>query len=1810
MAGLEFDGLLSSHSVFVSPVDRYGQQNTIDRYTRSKAIDAGEVGGGYDPERDPHWRWAGPADTGDSDRLDDLLAGPESGLAHSVMFEAQHEHQQQQQQQQQQQLELQQQQRPRPAGEQDHFAVSSPERLPADDDGDSWEDRSDIVGDNFDDAADRSWVRRPSVESVDDGHRHDGDDGTLVQHGAPSPVVESAAPAAPVVPAAAPPPTMPPPSASHSFEDQPVRGLADAKEKSLDELIAQGERQMREAQARTALIKPSLSSTAVVATPAAATARAQASAGIKNDEDNSGSSSKSGRWIGQRPVGHSVEMQGGPRRGPMASSRDGSSSSSSSVHSPIGSNLARGGGGGLRVSLRSGASFATSWSGGDLSMGVMPAVAAGAGGQNEEDESREERERREFYELEMELLREEESGEGAAAVAAAAAGDAGFDFHRQGGNAVAESEEHHEQHHDNFWDHEREGVVEGLQFESAANSKSRHLRWGSEAVETDSAHLAAAGRYQPLSEHVGVEGGSAGNTDDHSTRASHPQAMSPGGGGLRVTATSRCVVVHSDAEEESAWQGSVQIIPGGGLGGDTQRQNCIIRGGERMPRDEDGEDIRRWEVEEDNRDDDWPSQERDEWGQTVMRRGGSIQEVSQHAGQRMDALAMGSRRTVSGASSDEAGTTSTRRLQHNRLTHGPPSEATVHADDALPHENGGSSSVFPDERKRAGEQHSDAFEDDQAWGDVGNATAVVERAPSPGGAPRRNVNAGQQQGFPAGGRGVDVVDVGAPWSSQAPPEESGLPSPAGTPPPPPLPPPPPQGAPLQSKLVQRVFGARGRRGGARGGGGRGRHQASSGNGRGPRAGEGVNQEEGGQGGGSWAVQAELQGKLRELEEEVSRYKEENERARLARRKQETALAEVMRKRQEVREWAEAEKAAVEAWCAEQRQASAREKRTALKQLQGLRARSQAGGSLGGGTAVERRQRQEIEGFKATIERAKLDAETAKKKARASERRLQQQIKAGAERVAELEGQVSFLERQRVDALARSKGAGVLGGVGRPSKASASAGMSRSVNGGTMSIRKSANSIAMVRGAPGLAATEGASVTARGGGGRGTVATVDFAAESSSARRSRWPAKRNQEQEYEGGEREAFAEERAIAARDRWERQQEEEEVAEGANARSHRGESRSGSQGRATAARGGWKQDGGDRFGSNAYTSPVHESADPGLRQYEGEPGQQLGHEHRWAGDEGVGDGGRDARWEEEAVGEGGRQHLDSEAPGRRSDGGLPWRTDHSDARRDPNGSNGRSAASRMHGDAGQPPLNGLQHTDRAAGGSNGPRFRDCDRVPDEQHPDRQQEVHHAAASTFLRPTRMEINGRRGSEALVREGAAVSRESNGDGDRPPLEASWRVRRSASSPDGVKYDPMRYETAVVSQGSAAAAAAAAAEGGEHGAWAGAYPDLTRGERAGGREGMRTSSSHGRQSMRASASAAVVALDRTSALRHSDAAGTTGMGRGVGHPQFGEVLLEGAAGAGAAGAGDDDDDDDARVGQAEAGDSSSGGGGGGGGGARPQNWGRFNDEDRKEDSEFGNPAFTGGRSRPERGRKQAAMAQTVSGADGVVSHPAERERAHVYGGAGAAPDPTAVESLSASAGAGRELPSGSGASGSGGKVEHVLRDGRRVILFANGTQKETLPDGGCVVRFVNGDLKRVEGGTGVVVYTYAAARTTHTMHPSGLEVFEFPNGQVERHHKTGEKEIDFPDGTRKYILPSGREMSEFPDGVTVVEYPEGHRDVTSPDGTTHRERPDGTVQAEPARAGGLVSAEGGRMGATEREGIHPKLVTATGTSRGGW
>lgn len=633
----------------------------------------------------------------------------------------------------------------------------------------------------------------------------------------------------------------------------------------------------------------------------------------------------------------------------------------------------------------------------------------------------------------------------------------------------------------------------------------------------------------------------------------------------------------------------------------------------------------------------------------------------------------------------------------------------------------------------------------------------------------------------------------------------------------------------------------------------------------------------------------------------------------------------------------------------------------------------------------------------------------------------------------------------MEALASSKGAGVLGGVGGASKASATLGMSRSLSSGTTSVRKSANGIARARSASGVSATEGSSRTARGGEGRSSAANVDFVSvESAPARRSRWPVERNQEQEHERGEQDLFPEERPVAARDSCERRQEDEE--EGEDMRFHRGESCCVSEGGATtAARGGWRQDGGgERIGNNASLTPpvninVNGSAGHGARQYEGDPGRQPGQAHRWAREEGLGGGGQDARWEEEAGAEGGRR-LDSRNPDRPSDGGLPWRAEHAGAAgRDPNGSSGRSATSRLHEGADQPPPGGFRRTHGVDGEGNEPRFggdghgRHHDRDRDEKQPGRQQELHYGAASAFSHRAGVEeIGGRQNGEALARDDASYYRDSNSNGNSQALESSWGVRRSTSSPDGVKYDPMRYEKAArVSQG-------AAAEGGEHGAWAGAHPDPPRGERAGGGGGgMRSVNSDGRQSMRASASAAVATLDRTSPLRHSDAAGM-GTGREI-HPRFRQALQEGPAASGVSAAAADD----AERRQATAGDS-----GGGGDEVRPQEWERLNGA-REGGREVDQPAFTGGRGRHEQGQQQP-----VNGADEGVGRSAERGGAHVYGVTGE-PDAAAADGLNASAGAGGGLPAGSRASGvgggSGGKVEHVLRDGRRVILFANGTQK---------------------------------------------------------------------------------------------------------------------------------------------------------------
>lgn len=111
---------------------------------------------------------------------------------------------------------------------------------------------------------------------------------------------------------------------------------------------------------------------------------------------------------------------------------------------------------------------------------------------------------------------------------------------------------------------------------------------------------------------------------------------------------------------------------------------------------------------------------------------------------------------------------------------------------------------------------------------------------------------------------------------------------------------------------------------------------------------------------------------------------------------------------------------------------------------------------------------------------------------------------------------------------------------------------------------------------------------------------------------------------------------------------------------------------------------------------------------------------------------------------------------------------------------------------------------------------------------------------------------------------------------------------------------------------------------------------------------------------------------------------------------------------------------------------------------------------------------------------------------------------------------------------------------GRTEKVFADGRKEIDFANGLRKILWADGRTTVLFQNGDRKEISVD-GVVVYHYAGTGATQTTLPCGDEVYEFADGQHERHRPDGTKEIRFPNGTTKSIFADGSEEVCFADGT---------------------------------------------------------------------
>ena len=319
---------------------------------------------------------------------------------------------------------------------------------------------------------------------------------------------------------------------------------------------------------------------------------------------------------------------------------------------------------------------------------------------------------------------------------------------------------------------------------------------------SDSAHLAGTGRYQAFSQEAGLIADDAADATrvPPDSRAPEDRLASPPHDDLHGDLP--------DGVDEPSWgragalrpegSGQSRPRPGQRFPGEVAREgygDAPVGGAE-----QDDEDTRQWEAD-DHRD--WPGQERSSWrGQSTQwsagnpgtrqgpdqRRlnGGSGGGVAISSGG--NALA-GRRSEARGAGANLANASArgTRTPQPPQPPPPPPPMgAAAFGEDAL-HHNG--SAAGSRERFKE-EEEEDEFGDGHAWGDVDAADEGASEAP---------LKRGSSTGHPTpsgGGRG----GAREPWPRPAQQDSTAR---AGK---------TLQGAPPQSKLVQRVFGGLGRRG--------------------------------------------------------------------------------------------------------------------------------------------------------------------------------------------------------------------------------------------------------------------------------------------------------------------------------------------------------------------------------------------------------------------------------------------------------------------------------------------------------------------------------------------------------------------------------------------------------------------------------------------------------------------------------------------------------------------------------------------------------------------------------------------------------------------------------------------------------------------------------------------------------------------------------------------------------------------------------------------------------------------------------------
>ncbi|XP_070159336.1 centromere protein J [Polyergus mexicanus] len=141
-----------------------------------------------------------------------------------------------------------------------------------------------------------------------------------------------------------------------------------------------------------------------------------------------------------------------------------------------------------------------------------------------------------------------------------------------------------------------------------------------------------------------------------------------------------------------------------------------------------------------------------------------------------------------------------------------------------------------------------------------------------------------------------------------------------------------------------------------------------------------------------------------------------------------------------------------------------------------------------------------------------------------------------------------------------------------------------------------------------------------------------------------------------------------------------------------------------------------------------------------------------------------------------------------------------------------------------------------------------------------------------------------------------------------------------------------------------------------------------------------------------------------------------------------------------------------------------------------------------------------------------------------------------------------------------------------------DGHAEYWYLNGNVKKVFPDRGITkMIYYNGDVRETDKD-GKVKYFYATTRTWHTTTPDGLEILEFPDGQVEKRASDGTVEVSFPDGAIRIVQADGTEKWSLPDGTVAQTFINGDKILTLPNGQREihtkehkrREYPDGTVK----------------------------------------